>query len=147
MRGVAQASLLEGWFTTGPKPHLIGTRCTGCGTFYFPKLESVCRNPDCDCAQFESVELSRTGRLWSFTNACYTPPAPYVPADPFVPFAIAAVELETEKMVVLGPVVEGVTVDQLRAGQAMELVVEAVPDAAEPTGKLVWKWKPVGDGT
>jgi hypothetical protein len=134
--------VLEGWFTTGDKPALIGTQCAACGTYYFPKLETVCRNPDCDSTRFATVELSRTGTLWSFTNACYQPPEPYIAADPFVPYAIAAVELEREKMVVLGQVVEGVGVEQLKAGLPMELVVEAVPDAVETEGKLVWKWKP-----
>ncbi len=105
--------VLEGWFTTGDKPHLIGSCCSACGTYYFPKLDTFCRNPDCESTQFRTVELSRTGKVWSFTNACYQPPEPYISPDPFVPYAIAAVELETEKMVVLGQVVEGVGVEQL----------------------------------
>ena len=136
--------VLEGWFTLEDAgPHLIGSRCTACGSYYFPKLATYCRNPNCDGETFEAVELSRTGKLWSFTNACYTPPAPYVAAEPFVPYAIAAVELDREKMIVLGQVVEGVGVEQLSAGLEMELVLEAIPDAVEPAGKLTWKWKPV----
>lgn len=138
--------VLDGWFTTGEQPHLIGSRCSNCGTYYFPKNETLCRNPACESTQFETVELSRTGKVWSFTNACYTPPEPYVAADPFVPYAIAAVELEKEKMIVLGQVVTGVGVEQLRAGLPMELVVEAIPDAVESEGKLVWKWKPMETG-
>lgn len=136
-------AVLPGWFSAGEKPHLIGSRCAACGSYYFPKIETLCRNPACESTQFETVELSRTGKLWSFTNACYTPPAPYVAADPFVPFAIAAVELEREKMIVLGQVIEGVGVESLRAGLEMELVVENVPDAAAAEGKLAWKWKPM----
>jgi len=138
--------VIEGFFTTGDKPALLGSRCVKCGTYYFPKLEGFCRNPDCDCSQFESVELSRTGTLWSFTNACYKPPEPYVAAEPFEPYAIAAVELDKEKMIVLGQVVSGVGVEQLKAGLPMELVVETIPDLAEPEGKLVWKWKPMTEG-
>ena len=138
----ATTPVLDGWFTTGETPHLIGTQCAACGSYYFPKLETLCRNPACESTQFQTVELSRTGKIWSFTNACYQPPEPYIAADPFVPYAIAAVELEREKMVVLGQVVEGVGIDQLKAGMTMELVVEAIPDAVEPEGKLTWKWKP-----
>ncbi|WP_165324033.1 Zn-ribbon domain-containing OB-fold protein [Rhizorhabdus phycosphaerae] len=137
--------VLPGWFTTGPEPHLIGSRCSACGTYYFPKLESFCRNPACASTQFETVELSRTGKIWSFTDACYQPPEPYIAADPFVPYAIAAVELDREKMIVLGQVVEGVGIEALRAGMPMELVVETIPDAVDPKGKLVWKWKPMED--
>ncbi len=48
---------------------------------------------------FDEVELSRTGTIWSYTNACYKPPAPFVAADPHVPYAIAAGQLEKEQMV------------------------------------------------
>ena len=145
--GAAQATVpvLDGWFTTdSAAPHLIGSQCASCGTYYFPKLISgYCRNPDCEGETFENVELSRTGKVWSFTNACYKPPEPYIAADPFVPYAIAAVELEKEKMMVLGQVVEGVGIESLKAGMEMELVLETVPDATLPEGKLTWKWKPV----
>lgn len=137
--------VLPGWFTTGPEPHLIGSRCSACGTYYFPKLESFCRNPACESTQFETVELSRTGKIWSFTDACYKPPEPYIAAEPFIPYAIAAVELDREKMIVLGQVVEGVGIEALRAGLPMELVIETIPDAVDPKGKLVWKWKPMED--
>jgi hypothetical protein len=42
---------------------------------------------------------------------------------------------------VLGQVVEGVAVDQLKVGMRMELVLETLY-ADEQTEKLVWKWKP-----
>lgn len=136
------APVLPGWFTLGDQPHLLGTRCTGCGTYYFPKLNTFCKNPDCDSESFEEVPLSRTGKLWSFTNASYQPPAPYVSPEPFVPYAIAAVELDAEKMVVLGQVVAGVGVADLKAGMAMELVLE--PILQDGGGEvLTWKWQPV----
>jgi len=135
--------VLEGLFTLGAQPALIGSRCTACGTYAFPAQKGFCRNPHCEGETFESVELSRAGTVWSFTNACYQPPEPYIAADPFVPYAIAAVELAKEKMVVLGQVAEGYGVADLRAGMAMELVLETIPDAVEPEGKLTWKWKPV----
>lgn len=136
------APVLPGWFTLGEKPHLIGTRCTSCGTYYFPKLSKFCKNPDCDGEEFTEVELSRTGKLWSFTNASYKPPEPYIASEPFVPYAIAAVELEAEKMVVLGQVVTGVGVADLKAGMTMELALEPLL-TAEGGEVLTWKWKPV----
>lgn len=129
---------LEGWYTLDERtPHLLGTRCKRCGTYYFPKQTQFCRNPDCAGVSFEEVPLSRTGRLWSYTNACYQPPEPFVAPQPYRPFAIAAVELEREKMIVLGPVVDGVGVEALKAGMPMELKLEALAD-----GKLTWKWAP-----
>ncbi len=95
--------VLEGWFSAeGKEPHLIGSCCAACGTYYFPKLTTFCRNPDCNSEQFAEVPLSRTGKLWSYTNAAYKPPEPYIAAEPFEPFGIAAVELDKERMVVLG---------------------------------------------
>ena len=137
-----QVPVLEGWFTLEDKPHLIGTQCTKCGTYYFPRQSLFCKNPACDSEQFEEVKLSRTGKVWSFTNACYQPPEPYIAAEPFVPFTIAAVELAQEKMIVLGQVVEGVNVSDLKAGMEMELVLAPLSED-DSAVKLTWKWQPV----
>lgn len=144
MTSKPERPVLEGWFTADrERPHLLGTRCTSCGTVYFPRQKQFCRNPGCEGEQFDEVPLSRTGRLWSYTNACYKPPEPFVAAEPFVPFAIAAVELEAEKMIVLGQVVAGVGVEQLEVGMTMELVLDTLSEDADAT-RLTWKWKPAG---
>jgi uncharacterized OB-fold protein len=136
------APLIEGWFTTGDYPALIGRRCPACGTWQFPPTGEWCPNPTCGSDTMESAEMSRFGRVWSYTDAQYKPPAPFVPAtDPFEPFAIAAVELEAEGIVVLGQVASGYGVGDLRVGTRVELVVEPL----DPSGSLVWKWRPVGD--
>ena len=137
-----EAPAIEGWFTMDrQRPHLLGTRCTTCKNVFFPKETTYCRNPACSGTAFDDVELSRTGRLWSFTNNCYAPPEPFVAADPFEPYAIAAVELEAEKMVVMGQVVRGVEVSELEAGMEMELVLETLFEDDE-NEFLVWKWRP-----
>lgn len=137
-KGDSPPAVLPGWFTLdGDSPQLIGSRCEDCGTWYFPKLGGFCRNPGCGGESFQEAPLSRTGTLWSYTDACYAPPEPFVAADPYRPFAIAAVELAAEKMVVLGPVVDGVPASALKVGMAMELALEPLAD-----GKLTWKWKP-----
>jgi uncharacterized OB-fold protein len=132
---------VEGWFRDGDTPALLGTRCTACGSVFFPRESFYCRNPACAGTEFEEVELSRRGRLWSFTNNCYPPPAPYVAPDPFEPYAVAAVELEAEKMVVLGQVVHGVGPEDLEAGMEMELVVDTLFEDADHE-YTVWKWRP-----
>lgn len=135
---------IEGWYTMdAEQPHLLGSCCSSCGTYYFPKTVSYCRNPACDSEQFEEVELSRQGKIWSYTNACYKPPEPYVAADPFEPYAIAAVELEREQLIVLGQVIEGVGVEQLKVGQQVELVLETLHQDDDGE-KVTWKWKPLG---
>ena len=143
MSSKPQVAAIEGWYTLDKdQPHLIGTQCTQCKTYFFPRQSSYCRNPDCDGSEFVDVQLSRTGTIWSYTNACYKPPEPFVAAEPFVPYAIAAVELDREKMIVLGQVIEGVDVTQLKVGMKMELVLETLHEDAE-SDKLIWKWKPL----
>lgn len=133
---------VEGWFTTDQdKPRLLGSRCGRCGSYFFPKESFFCRNPHCTSSAFEEVALSHRGRLWSFTNNCYPPPQPYVAADPFEPYIVAAVELSEEKMVVLGQVVAGVDIASLSAGMEMELVVEELYED-DDNCYLVWKWRP-----
>jgi uncharacterized OB-fold protein len=135
---------VEGWFTLdAERPALLGTRCKSCGTVFFPREETFCRSPLCQGTAFEEVELSRRGRLWSYTNNAYQPPAPYVaPSDPYQPFAVAAVELENERMVVLGQVVPGVAVEDLEVGMEMELVLDTLNEDAEHE-YVVYKWRPV----
>jgi uncharacterized OB-fold protein len=138
---------VEGWFTLGDEgaPALLGSRCTACGTYAFPAETQFCRNPDCVSQEFETVALSRRGRIWSYTDARYQPPPPYVAADPYVPFCLAAVELAAEKLVVMGQVTAGVTVDDLKVGDEVELVVDTLY-ADEDNDYLVWKWHPLSAG-
>ncbi len=89
-----------------PSPPLLGQRCTTCGTYVFPRADVGCPNPHCRGMEFDDVRSSRRGKVWSYTDACYQPPPPFiVPAGEHEPFAIAAVELEEEGLVVLGQVV------------------------------------------
>lgn len=125
---------IEGWFTTDAEPCLIGSRCATCGTYFFPKELSFCRNPHCDSTDLAEVPLSRTGIVWSHTTNHFAPPPPYVAADPFEPYTVAAVELAEERMVVLGQCVGDVAV-----GDEVELIVDRLFREGE-TDHVVWKW-------
>lgn len=149
--------VVEGWFTMPPDDvatpsdgsglpgvALIGTRCVDSGTYFFPPERVMSRAPGFAGSELVEVELSTRGRVWSYTDAQYQPPEPFVAAtDPYEPICLAAVELERERLVVLGQVVRGVTVDGLRVGMEMELVLDtlSVDDEHE---YVVWKWRPVG---
>ena len=135
-----QVPAIEGWFTTDEDPRLLGSRCTSCGTYVFPKAALACPNPECAGDAFDEVKLSNRGRLWSWTVNHYAPPPPYVSPDPFVPYGVAAVELTEEKLVVLGQVA-GDPAD-LKAGDEMELVVDTL-FADDEGERLVWKWRKV----
>lgn len=145
---------VEGWFTLNPTDSshrpldaepiaLIGTRCVDSGTYFFPPERVMSRAPGFADSELVDVELSTTGRLWSYTDAQYQPPEPFVAAtDPYQPFCLAAVELEDEKLVVLGQVVPEVHVEELKVGMMMELVAGTLfeDDDAE---YVVWKWRPM----
>jgi hypothetical protein len=136
---------IEGWFTMGEDgaaPALLGSKCASCGTYAFPAERSFCKNPDCTSTEFETVELSRRGVIWSYTDARYQPPPPYMAADPYVPFCLAAVELAAEKLVVMGQVVGGVTVDDLHVGDEVELVLDTLYAEGDEE-RVVWKWRPL----
>ena len=138
-----KVAAVDGWFTLDEEaPALLGSRCTACATVRFPRQELLCPNPACDSTSFETVELSRRGRIWSYTDARYQPPAPYVPADPYVPFALAAVELAEEEMVVMGQIASGFGVDDLSVGAEVELELETLYED-DDHDYLVWKWRPI----
>jgi uncharacterized protein len=133
---------IEGWFTADGPHALIGTRCDGCGTSFFPPERTFCRNPSCSSSSLTDVQLSRRGRVWSWSVNHYAAPAPYVGKDPFEPYTVVAVELHDEQMVVLGQLAEGVDPATLEVGAEVEIVVE--PLFTDDDGEhVVWKWRPV----
>lgn len=138
-----QVAAIEGWFAADPHPHLLGNKCTACATYVFPPTATFCPSPTCFSSEFDLVPLSRTGTIWSYTDAQYKPPPPYIAtSDPFEPFAIAAVSLEDEGMVVMGQVADGYTVEDLRVGMQVELVLETL-FTEDDVENLIWRWTPV----
>ena len=146
----SQEPAIAGWFAvpapedTG-KPHLIGSKCPECGTYVFPPRENNCPNPACASDSLESVALSTRGTLWSYTENRYPPPAPYPAPDPFEPFAIAAVQLADEGIIVLGKVVEGTLAADLKVGMAMELTTMPLFTDDDGVERIVHAWRRAGD--
>jgi uncharacterized OB-fold protein len=134
---------VEGLFTMdGNAPRLLGTRCGSCGTYFFPAETTFCRNPRCDDADLQPVELSRTGKVWSYTSASYPPPPPFVAPEPFEPFAIAAVELEREGLTILGQIADNIGVEALYTGMPVELVLRELYEDDEQVF-MTWSWRPL----
>ncbi|MFF0594542.1 Zn-ribbon domain-containing OB-fold protein [Streptomyces antibioticus] len=146
--------MVAGWFTEGGDGsgfRLLGTRCSACGAVFFPREDASCRNPGCGGGDLEEVPLSRRGRIWSYTDSRYRPPSPYVtnPELPWEPYALIAVELEAERIVVLGQAVPGVTVADLAVGMEVEVVPGVLhedPEGPEDSGTTwtTWQWRPTG---
>ncbi|GHE77892.1 benzoylsuccinyl-CoA thiolase [Streptomyces longispororuber] len=134
------------WFAgEGDAFRLLGTRCSRCGAVFFPREDDFCRNPQCGDGELSEVALSPRGRVWSFTDGRYRPPAPYVsdPELPWRPYTLIAVELEAERMVVLGQGAPGVTVADLEVGMEVEVVSGVLHEDAETTW-TTWHWRPLG---
>ncbi|MCU1460527.1 MAG: hypothetical protein JWO37_602 [Acidimicrobiales bacterium] len=131
---------VEGWFAMAGEPQLLGTRCTSCGTFFFPPSDGFCRNPECQGTEFEPAPLSRRGTVWSYTDNRYQPPPPYMSPDPFEPYTIAAVELAGEGLVVLGQMVAG---ELVAIGDEVEVVLDTLFED-DSNEYVMWKWKKVG---
>ncbi|MCD9877260.1 Zn-ribbon domain-containing OB-fold protein [Streptomyces guryensis] len=138
--------MVDGWFADdGDGFRLLGTRCAACSSVFFPREDAHCRNPRCPGGDLEEVPLSRHGRVWSYTDSRYRPPSPYVtdPELPWEPYALIAVELESERMVVLGQAAPGVTVADLTVGMEVEVVAGVLHEDAE-TIWTTWHWRPAG---
>lgn len=143
MSGTTEQAAIDGWwsFTDSGTPHLIGARCPQCGTYVFPPREGNCPNPACASDELEAVALSRRGTLWSYTENRYQPPPPYPQSDPFEPFAVAAVHLAEEGIIVLGKVVEGTLAEDLKVGMEMELTTMPLYTDDDGTERHVYAWR------
>ena len=148
MTSAPQRPVVAGWFTQDGGDEdfrLLVTRCTACSSVFFPREDSFCRNPACGGGELVEVPLSKRGRVWSYTDGRYRPPAPYVsdPAVEWEPYTLLAVELEAERMVVLGQDAPGVPVAYIARGMDVELVMGVLNSVRDPSW-TTWHWRPVG---
>lgn len=146
MPGSPHVAAIDGWwsFDDAGAPHLLGAKCPQCGTYVFPPRENNCPNPACAADDLESVALSQRGTLWSYTENRYQPPPPYPQSESFEPFAVAAVQLADEGIIVLGKVVEGTLAADLKVGMEMELTTMPlyVDDAGVTRTVYAWRTAP-----
>lgn len=141
----AELPAIDGWWSSDEsgEPHLAGARCPGCGTYVFPPRADNCPNPACGADVLEEVALSRRGTLWSYTENRYQPPAPYPQTEQFEPFAVAAVQLSDEGIIVLGKVVDGTLAADLKVGMEMELTTMPLYVDDDGVTRSVYAWKVV----
>ncbi len=142
MPASAELPAVDGWWSLDDSgaPNLIGAKCPQCGTFVFPPRENNCPNPGCSADELEQVRLSRRGTLWSYTENRYQPPPPYPQQAQFEPFAVAAVQLADEGLIVLGKVVEGTLAADLKVGMEMELTTMALYIGDDGIEHTVYAW-------
>ena len=133
---------VDGWFTLGEEPALLGSRGAETGSYFFPKNLAFSRNPIAPTEDLTEVELSRRGKVWSWATNHYQPPAPYMSPDPFVPYTVVAVELIEEQMVVLGPLAPGADPSALSIGTEVEITLGTLYEDDDHE-YVIWQWKPV----
>lgn len=131
----------EGLFVeTAGGPRLLGSRCAGCGTPYFPK-SAVCHNPECRDGRIEDASFGPRGTLWSCAIQDYPPPAPARYDQPYTPYAMGVVDL-ADGLRVLGRM----AVDdprRLEVGMNVELVLDVLCHDEQGSEVITWKFRPV----
>lgn len=114
----ALAPIANGLWTDGPPAHLIGGRKEG-GEIIFPFSVETMDNT-------HPVALSPTGTLWSWTSQEFEPKPPFSGPKPFEPFLLGYIELADQ--VIVESRIVGTTIDALRLGMPMELVIVPFDD-------------------
>ena len=137
-----RVAAVDGWFTMGDEPALLGSRGAETGSYFFPKNLAFSRNPSAPTEDLTEVELSRRGKVWSWATNHYQPPAPYMSPDPFVPYTVVAVELIEEQMVVLGPLAPDADPSTLSVGTEVEITLGTLYEDDDHE-YVIWQWKPV----
>ena len=131
----------EGLFAeTADGPRLLGSKCTACGTPYFPR-SPVCHNPKCGQKKTEDAVFGPRGTLWSCAVQDYPPPEPTKYDRPFTPYAMGVVDLP-EGLRVVGRI----STDDprgLQVGGDVELILEAFRHDENGNEVITWKFKPV----
>ncbi len=141
-----QVPVADGVFTwPSEQPALLGSRCSDCGNHMFP-IQSGC--PKCTGTTTETVELGRTGTLWTWTVQGYPPKSPPYAGDAnpktFEPFGVGYVELPGEVKVETRLTVSDP--EQIEIGMAMEL--EIIPLYVNEDGDevMTFAFAPTGTG-
>ncbi len=143
---ITRVPAVDGWFTLDDDAHLIGAKCDGCGTYVFPPRTENCPNPACASGSLSLTPLSRRGTVWSYVENRYAPPPPFKASDPFEPYALVAVQLDKEGIIVLGQAPKGVLAADLRVGMAMQLETDVLyrddNEDGTVTEHMIYVWAP-----
>ena len=116
---------------------LIGSKCQSCGEVSLGKRADC---PNCAGDKLKTINLSRRGKLWSYTVIRNRPPGDYKGPEPFVPFGLGLVELP-EGIRVVAPI--DFDVDKLQVGMGLELDVYKLYQNEQGNDVLAFKFKPV----
>jgi len=141
MTTTKRVPVAEGLFIeTAEGPRLLGSRCAGCGTPYFPR-SAVCHHPECRESKIEEASFGPRGTLWSCAIQNYPPPAPARYDEPYAPYAVGMVDMP-EGLRVLARI----STDDpkgIEAGAEVELVLERLYLDESGNEVITWKFRPI----
>lgn len=141
MTTTKRVPVAEGLFIeTAEGPRLLGSRCSGCGTPYFPR-SAVCHHPECRESKIEEASFGPRGTLWSCAIQNYPPPAPARYEEPYAPYAVGMVDMP-EGLRVLARI-SADDPEGVRAGAEVELVLERLYLDENGNEVITWKFRPV----
>jgi uncharacterized OB-fold protein len=131
--------VVAGLFEEGESgARLIGARCAGCDTLYFPVALS-CRNPACTDKRLAPAPLPPRGTLLSYTVQYFQPP-PLFRMDDWAPYPIGLVALG-EGVEVMG-MMTGIALDEIAIGMPVKLTIETLFTDAERGPVATYKFAP-----
>jgi hypothetical protein len=112
---------------------LLGCRCNECGTYFFGAPQFCIR---CTSASLKPVELSREGKLYTYTIVRQAPPGWQGP----VPYVLGSVAFPE------GPHITSEVIDcpedKVKIGMPLEVVFRVGGKLADGTEIIVFKWRP-----
>ena len=111
---------------------LEGKKCSSCGTIHFPRRIKC----SCGCEKFETVKLSDTGKVLTYTIIRV---APREFSDE-APYAVGIIELD-DKTKITSQIVD-VDFDKLKTGMKVKLEFRKVQESGED-GILCYGYKAV----
>lgn len=135
--------VVDGLVKHGPDgARLIGSRCAGCDTLYFPQ-RPICANPACHNKDVRVTLLPDRGTLYSYTIQRYQPPPP-CRIDGWKPYMLGLIDLGG------GVRVMGMLTDVEQAavqiGMPLKLVTETLFTDAGRGAVATYKFAPVDEG-
>lgn len=136
---MARVPIEEGYFTIpahpDERPCLLGSRCPSCGEHFFPRrlVCARCLHEGCD-----EVELSPTGRLWTWT---YVHVPLFAKKDRSVDaYGVGQVDLPE------GPRVQAILLggpDDFAIGMELELDLETLRTDKDGNDVVIYRFRPI----
>lgn len=139
---MGQRPLAEGLYRmVDGAPRLLGGRRKGDGKFAFPMPQGP------QGADYDTVELSSEGVLWSYTVQRFRPKTPYAgPGDDkhFQPYAVGYVELPGQ--IIVESHIRAGDFNALKVGMPVRLTLIPFRDEPDGTQVMIYGFEPVQAG-